>query len=284
MSVSEHLPTIPKNTAEPTMIPLATPTRQMGDQSNLADMLGTMRLNKGKTPEMHAMSFSNPMTPAGLTYLPSANTGFGAPLGFPVPTGAVYTSGNIGTMGMGSMLTGMTQQSTFPMANSMTNFGPFAQTSYANHHGSPIQYSQPEFGNPMGHMSFAASNPNYGSPSPGSSRYIGYSPRPAGPIRRQNAVKVPYHIAATYRRNQNSNNSGNHNFVDLDNIRFGSDVRTTVSFSPSISQVMFLISQVMLRNIPNKVTQAELKKYVDESSFGRYDFMYLRIDFSNDCK
>lgn len=26
-----------------------------------------------------------------------------------------------------------------------------------------------------------------------------------------------------------------------------------------------------------------LKSIVDESSFGRYDFMYLRIDFSNDC-
>lgn len=26
-----------------------------------------------------------------------------------------------------------------------------------------------------------------------------------------------------------------------------------------------------------------LKSIVDESSFGKYDFMYLRIDFSNDC-
>ena len=39
----------------------------------------------------------------------------------------------------------------------------------------------------------------------------------------------------------------------------------------------------MLRNIPNKIDQSTLKQIVDESSFGRYDFMYLRIDFSNNC-
>jgi len=39
----------------------------------------------------------------------------------------------------------------------------------------------------------------------------------------------------------------------------------------------------MLRNIPNKVNQAMLKDIVDESSWGKYDFMYLRIDFANDC-
>ncbi|KAJ0336187.1 hypothetical protein COL154_008749 [Colletotrichum chrysophilum] len=41
--------------------------------------------------------------------------------------------------------------------------------------------------------------------------------------------------------------------------------------------------QIMLRNIPNKVDQAMLKRIVDESSWGKYDFMYLRIDFANDC-
>ncbi|KAM3522637.1 hypothetical protein MY4038_008526 [Beauveria bassiana] len=40
---------------------------------------------------------------------------------------------------------------------------------------------------------------------------------------------------------------------------------------------------IMLRNIPNKVDQAMLKRIVDESSWGKYDFMYLRIDFANDC-
>lgn len=33
----------------------------------------------------------------------------------------------------------------------------------------------------------------------------------------------------------------------------------------------------MLRNIPNKIDQAMLKDIVDETSHGKYDFMYLRI-------
>ena len=39
----------------------------------------------------------------------------------------------------------------------------------------------------------------------------------------------------------------------------------------------------MLRNIPNRVDQAMLKALLDITSYGRYDFMYLRIDFANNC-
>ncbi|KAM0550772.1 hypothetical protein ACHAPJ_008635 [Fusarium lateritium] len=59
----------------------------------------------------------------------------------------------------------------------------------------------------------------------------------------------------------------NNNVVDLNELIAGRDVRTTI----------------MLRNIPNKVDQPLLKRIVDASSFGKYDFMYLRIDFANDC-
>ncbi|KAF4963892.1 hypothetical protein FSARC_8145 [Fusarium sarcochroum] len=59
----------------------------------------------------------------------------------------------------------------------------------------------------------------------------------------------------------------NNNVVDLSELIAGRDVRTTI----------------MLRNIPNKVDQPLLKRIVDASSFGKYDFMYLRIDFANDC-
>ncbi|ROW14442.1 hypothetical protein VPNG_03848 [Cytospora leucostoma] len=58
-----------------------------------------------------------------------------------------------------------------------------------------------------------------------------------------------------------------HNHVDIQKIREGTDVRTTI----------------MLRNIPNKVDQQMLKAIIDDSSWGKYDFMYLRIDFANDC-
>ncbi|KAL6719576.1 hypothetical protein ACLMJK_001496 [Lecanora helva] len=64
-------------------------------------------------------------------------------------------------------------------------------------------------------------------------------------------------------RRFNDNISGHHNVVDIDRIRQGTDI--------------------MLRNIPNKIDQAMLKEIVDETSFSKYDFMYLRIDFANNC-
>lgn len=38
---------------------------------------------------------------------------------------------------------------------------------------------------------------------------------------------------------------------------------------------------IMLRNIPDQITQPMLKRVLDEISFGRYNFMYLRIDVTN---
>ncbi|RMZ86150.1 hypothetical protein DV737_g203, partial [Chaetothyriales sp. CBS 132003] len=55
--------------------------------------------------------------------------------------------------------------------------------------------------------------------------------------------------------------------IDVQRIELGLDVRTTV----------------MLRNIPNRVTSLTLKDILDETSHGNYDFMYLRIDFANNC-
>ncbi|KAJ3499620.1 hypothetical protein NLG97_g168 [Lecanicillium saksenae] len=101
-------------------------------------------------------------------------------------------------------------------------------------------------------------------PSPALTVNNGFSPsRPNSAYgrldRRQHAARVS--------RNSFQSPSSHHNHVDVHRIREGIDVRTTI----------------MLRNIPNKVDQAMLKRIVDESSWGKYDFMYLRIDFANDC-
>lgn len=114
---------------------------------------------------------------------------------------------------------------------------------------------------PAGNYSWVG--PVYHHQPPVSAEYM--TPRqfahPRHDTRRQNATRVhrsPYH---------HHNVSSQHNQVDVGRIRDGIDVRTTI----------------MLRNIPNKVDQAMLKRIVDESSWGKYDFMYLRIDFANDC-
>ncbi|AEO58122.1 hypothetical protein MYCTH_2118584 [Thermothelomyces thermophilus ATCC 42464] len=90
------------------------------------------------------------------------------------------------------------------------------------------------------------------------------SPRSIQPYARLDGRR---HGAMRANRSHNFNNAGHHNHVDVNRIRDGVDVRTTI----------------MLRNIPNKVDQVMLKRIIDESSWGKYDFMYLRIDFANDC-
>lgn len=51
--------------------------------------------------------------------------------------------------------------------------------------------------------------------------------------------------------------------VHVDRIASGQDVRTTI----------------MMRNVPNAYTADDIKARLDHTSFGKYDFSYLRIDF-----
>jgi hypothetical protein len=55
--------------------------------------------------------------------------------------------------------------------------------------------------------------------------------------------------------------------LDLAKVMRGDDTRTTL----------------MIRNIPNKYSQKMLLSTVDEKHKGKYDFLYLPIDFKNKC-
>jgi len=80
------------------------------------------------------------------------------------------------------------------------------------------------------------------------------------------------------RRNDSYHTGLNKNTVDLERIAQGLDTRTTVSLENTPNTKPFSKSiQVMLRNIPNKVDQPALKDFLDSTSRGKYDFLYLRI-------
>ena len=56
-------------------------------------------------------------------------------------------------------------------------------------------------------------------------------------------------------RRQNEHNIGTHNVVDVNRIRTGLDVRSTVKCClPFIATLLMARNQIMLRNIPNKMT------------------------------
>ena len=53
--------------------------------------------------------------------------------------------------------------------------------------------------------------------------------------------------------------------VNMSKVLRGQDMRTTF----------------MIRNIPNKYTQAHLLELVEQTHRGEFDFFYLRMDFRN---
>ncbi|KAF9070643.1 RNA recognition motif 2-domain-containing protein [Rhodocollybia butyracea] len=90
----------------------------------------------------------------------------------------------------------------------------------------------------------------------------------------------PPHTHMVKNTNNNNNNAGSsstgsggkkdngeHNQLNLANVESGVDTRTTV----------------MIKNIPNKMSDKDLKNYLDKVCPRRIDFLYLRMDFKNGC-
>ncbi|KAL4723757.1 hypothetical protein ACLX1H_009401 [Fusarium chlamydosporum] len=157
--------------------------------------------------------------------------------------------------GMGSMvLSGSSARH-----RSSQDLNPFTASAPEGNPWAPIAYQFA--GGPIAN----AYGPFYGPPTPAMtamthSRTPSYGPGPhMGSFANLSQRRYP--------RTGRGPSRGMNNTVDIYELVAGRDVRTTI----------------MLRNIPNKVDQPLLKRIVDSSSFGKYDFMYLRIDFANDC-
>ncbi|OBT66028.1 hypothetical protein VE03_03167 [Pseudogymnoascus sp. 23342-1-I1] len=215
-----------------------TPIRGRGDYD---DLIGSIeRLSISSSPAYNQqVPFSYPTTiispmEAYLNRISSTPGYSSAPV---VPLGGPYSSPQ-------SPVTGYTSGG----YGTPSQYGPTSVTSDGSRLTTPTGKTWNGMGNPK----------NGGSKDESQSQLRLYG-------RRQNAVRQ--NAVRGGGRPPFSSSVGQHNVVDVNRIRQGLDVRTTI----------------MLRNIPNKIDQQMLKGIIDETSFGFYDFMYLRIDFANNC-
>ncbi|TAQ90445.1 hypothetical protein B7494_g1292 [Chlorociboria aeruginascens] len=240
------------------LAPTITPTRRSGEQSDISDILGQMSLSAHQTPRYpHNGDPFGPSvaSPSALSYM-TTNSPYGLPPNtLPVVMNGMYSPSPMVPFPQGySSPQGHHNDDSFNGFPSSITYNPamFAQNGFRggfNHQGFYSQAHRQDF----------SYRPNIPSTPYAMAQYHRHG-------RRQNNTRGP-HNQMNRSRNFNNPAAGHHNHVDINRIRQGIDVRTTV----------------MLRNIPNKVDQAMLKSIVDESSHGKYDFMYLRIDFSNNC-
>lgn len=82
----------------------------------------------------------------------------------------------------------------------------------------------------------------------------------------RNKPQLPGRSTRNTPRGGATGNSASTN-IDVKAIEDGKEQRTTV----------------MVCNIPNKLEFDDFKKFIDETSAGKYEFLYLRFDFSNRC-
>lgn len=245
----------------------ATPIRHSNEQSGLDKAMSRLAMNDFETEppphfltDIEAFRSSFPI-PTGLHYM-QANSTFSLPPTPPMPVRGMgtFSATNIVSPAILSAAPAFGQgylPAVYPQPNGSGNAIHALGSTPIVHNG----YEHSAFGQASFLRShYGEENGYYGSGRSSSRRSPQYD-RPGG--HRQNAVKVLQH----HRGRASNPASTHHNHVDVSRIQQGTDVRTTV----------------MLRNIPNKLDQAQLKAIIDESSFGKYDFMYLRIDFSNNC-
>ena len=80
----------------------------------------------------------------------------------------------------------------------------------------------------------------------------------------QNSKNQNQHFEKNSKSGKNGGNVANYN-LDIQSILNGNDSRTTI----------------MIKNIPNKYSQAMLLESFDRKQKEQYDFFYLPIDFKN---
>ncbi|KAH6715650.1 RNA recognition motif 2-domain-containing protein [Leptodontidium sp. MPI-SDFR-AT-0119] len=254
ISITFHEPDVVSNVPAQRSAPTITPTRRSGpsgDQTGLVGAMGNLGLGNSQIPQAQNIGgYSTTTSPMGYGL---ANAGYGMQAGaLPLGMNGMYSPVSMGPHHQQHAVGGYSpyQPPTFfQQGYSSTGMVPYnpRMNGYGQQYSSPSRFyehnmrSGPRenaYYHPRGDGRFEMTRYGYGG-----NRQLG--PRNSRP----------------------NQAAGQHNHVDIERIRAGIDVRTTV----------------MLRNIPNKVDQAMLKEIVDESSFGKYDFMYLRIDFSNNC-
>ena len=221
VSVKLHRPDIPDHLLAPQFDPM-TPTRS-GEQSSLSGAMGSMSIKD----------------PIASTHSPSHIPYMATPQNFSIPNSVPYVMGGLNSVYVPSVVGGLSQAyppSVLPQVNLGLGYAftpsPYHQATYIQTgFGYTGTAFQPAFGNDFGYYdqrSAGQSRDGFGfsdQQSPGQSRDV-------GPYNRQISRHQYASRVHSSRDRHNSNQANNHhNQVDVNRIRQGTDVRTTVGFT-----------------------------------------------------